>query len=145
MQINKPPEHTARVLPAWMRLLAILAGCLSGLSGFLVFGIAFLFVPLVLILGAIIQPYVPRLGRWVCSVGAVIVSAYAGIFLVPQAFGSIWALRYWHTPHDFGVLFLFVFSVGLVVWTDVVLVMNRRMGKTTNEIRRRVSGGVADL
>jgi hypothetical protein len=148
LQIDKPPEQRARVLPAWMRLLAILAGCSSGLSGSLVFGIVFLFVPIILILGAIIQPYMPRLGRWVCSVGAVLVSVYVGVFLAPQAFGLASMLPEYHTLHDLAVLFLFVFSIALVVWADVALVMNgmnRRLTKTTEEIGRRASNGTPNL
>jgi hypothetical protein len=89
LQSDKPLEEKAHNFPGWLRLPAILAGGLSGLAGFLVFGIVFCFVPIVLILGAIIQPYAPHLGRWVLLVGAMLVSVYVALFLAPQAFGAI--------------------------------------------------------
>lgn len=111
-------------------MLAVLAGCLSGFAGFLVFGIVFLFVPLILILGAIIQPFVPRLGRWVFGVGAMLVTVYVGVFLVPQALGTMSRLAQDHAPLDVALLFLFVLSITLVFWVDVALVMDER-GRTT--------------
>jgi hypothetical protein len=109
-----------------MRLLAIFAGCISAFAGFLVFGIVFLFVPVVLILGAIIQPSVPRLGRSVFAVGAMLVTVYVGLFLLPQTFGALSRLRENHTPHDIGVVILFALSIALVFWVDVALVISER-------------------
>jgi glucan phosphoethanolaminetransferase (alkaline phosphatase superfamily) len=131
LQTDKPLEGKAHNLPGWLRLLAILAGGLSGFGGFLVFGIVFCFVPVVLILGAIIQPYVPRLGRWVFSVGAMLVTVYVVLFLVPQAFGAITMLRHYHEPHDLAVLSLFVLSTALVIWLDAALVRNEKVKKTS--------------
>jgi hypothetical protein len=131
LQINSPEAQRADIFPNGIRLLAILAGCLSGFAGFLVFGIVFCFVPVVLILGAIIQPYVPRLGRWVFSIGAMLVSVYVALFVVPQAFGAITMLPDYHEPHDVAVLSLFVLSIALVVWLDVALVRNEKVKKTS--------------
>ena len=94
------------------------------------FGIVFCFVPVVLILGAIIQPYVPRLGRWVFAIGAMLVSMYVALFLVPQAFGAITMLPHYHEPHDLADLCRFVLSIALVVWLDVALVRNEKVKKT---------------
>jgi hypothetical protein len=128
LQINSPEAQRADIFPNGIRLLAILAGCLSGFAGFLVFGIVFCFVP---ILGAIIQPYVPCLGRWVFSIGAMLVSVYVALFVVPQAFGAITMLPDYHEPHDVAVLSLFVLSIALVVWLDVALVRNEKVKKTS--------------
>ena len=130
MPANKQVEHRVHIFPRGMRMLAVLAGCLSGFAGFLVFGIVFLFVPLILILGAIIQPFVPRLGRWVFGVGAMLVTVYVGVFLVPQALGTMSRLARDHAPLDVALLFLFVLSITLVFWVDVALVMDER-GRTT--------------
>lgn len=129
LPVDKRAGRKTHIVPSGIRALAILAGCLSGFTGFLSFGIAFLFVPVVLILGAVVQPYVPRLGGWIVATGAVILSVYAGMFPVPQAFGAISTLPLYHAPHDVGVLCLLVFSVALVVWVDVALLIDRRAGR----------------
>jgi hypothetical protein len=129
LQSDKPVEQRVRAFPTRLRLLAILAGCLSGFAGFLDFGIVFSSVPILLILGAMIQPYTPRLGRWVFAVGAMLVSVYAALFLVPQTFGAITMPPHYHEPHDLAVLFLFVSSTALVVWLDVALVRNEKLKK----------------
>jgi hypothetical protein len=133
LQNNEPLEQRGRIFPVGLRLLAILAGCLSGFAGSLAFGRVFIFVSIVLILGAFVQPYVPRLGRWVFSIGAILLSVYVGLFLVPLALGSISMLREYHAPHDLALLFLFVISIALVAWVDLALVMNQRVRKSTAE------------
>lgn len=137
MQANKPPEETVHIYPKGTRILAILAGCVSAFAGFLVFGSVFLFVPVVLILGAIIQPSTPHFGRWVFAVGAMLVTVYVGLFLAPQAVGVISMLAQYHAPHDIGLLFLFVLSIALVFWVDVMLVMSERARKSINVGTRR--------
>ncbi|MFZ0522996.1 MAG: hypothetical protein WAL95_18350 [Candidatus Acidiferrales bacterium] len=126
LQTNNSPEQTVHIYPSGTRILAILAGCVSAFAGFLAFGIVFLFVPVLLILGAIIQPSAPRLGRWVFAAGAMLVTVYVGLFLVPLAFGMVSMLRQYHTAHDIGLHFLFALSIVLVASVDVALVMSER-------------------
>jgi glucan phosphoethanolaminetransferase (alkaline phosphatase superfamily) len=102
-------------------------------AGFLAFGTVFCFVPIVLILGAIIQPYSPRLGRWVFAIGAVVVSFYVGVFLVPQALGSISMVRQYHSRHDLALLSLYFVSIMLVAWVDLALVISLKVRKTSVE------------
>lgn len=82
----------------------------------------FLLVPSILILGAIIQPYLPRSGRWILSGGALLVSLYVLVFLAPQAVGIFQTLRVYHGVRDLMLLSLFIVTILLVGWCDVALV-----------------------
>jgi hypothetical protein len=112
-------------MPSRIGWLAILAGCVSGLSGSLVFGPFFAVAACgVLILGAFIQPHLPRAGRWILAVGAVISSFYVGVFVAPQAAGMLWRLPLRHEINDIGLCSLFVLSTLLVAYFDFALVRN---------------------
>lgn len=131
MQRNELHNDGVRVLPSSLRVSTVLAGCIAGFADFLLFGVVFLCVPTPLILGAVIQPYVPRLGHWVLAIGALLVSAYVGVFLAPQTFGVISTLPLYHAPRDIGMVLVFVLSIALVAWIDVALVMHQRDRKTS--------------
>src|SRR5215469_2326358 len=70
-------------IPSRIRLLAILAGCVFGIVSFLHYGPFFLFIPSVLILGAIIQPRFPHLGNVLLAFGASIITLYRMFLAVP--------------------------------------------------------------
>ena len=109
-----------------IRWLAIVAGCFAAGAGFLAFGLVFLVVPSILVLGAIIQPYANRLGKWLMGAGAFVLSVFAGLFLAPQAVGMIWRLPLYHTFHDVALASLFSVSLALVGWCDASLVIDAR-------------------
>jgi hypothetical protein len=128
---NKGNDRGPRVLPDKLRVLSLAAGCISGLAGFFLFGIVFLVFPVLQILGAIIQPYSPRLGYWVLSAGVAILTASVGGFFGTQIFFIMRDIPHFHDPEILGVLFLFSLSLVLVVWVDVALIINERMRKKT--------------
>ena len=102
MKIGKSKNDTTRTVPRKVRWLAIAAGCLSGVTGSLLFGLVFSFFPAILILGAILQPHSRRWGRLLLSIGAVFLTAYVGLFIAPQALGAIMGLPLDHTFHAIG-------------------------------------------
>ena len=119
-------KKAVSVIPHRIRWLAISAGCVSGLAGLITVGLPPVFVPLPLILGAIVQPSAPRLGRWLLLVGAMLLSVSVGILFVPSAVERMAILSDNHDAGVVGVNFLFVLSIALVMWTDVELVINDR-------------------
>jgi hypothetical protein len=129
VKIGNFENYTTRAVPRKVRWLAIAAGCFSGVAGFLLYGLLFLFVPAILILGAILQPHSPRLGRWFLSVGALLLSVYVGLFLAPQAVGAIMGLPLDHTFHDWTVASVLLVSVVLVAWSDVALILEAKRSR----------------
>jgi hypothetical protein len=109
------------------RLLAISAGCFSALAGTLSLGPVFLLVPRFLILGAIVQPRSPRLGRWLMWVGAFCLS----LAVIPTGLGVLGdSMRAFHShaPEFMAAPFaLSLLSVVLVVWCDAALIVDAVM------------------
>ena len=118
--------------PANTRWLSIAAGCFAGAVGALAFGWVFPAMALVLVCGAIAQPYTPRVGKWLVWVGAAILTVNVGLFLLPQALGSMLVLA--RTPDTNLLLFFLadVVSVVLMVWCDVALVVEDRKTKAVS-------------
>lgn len=61
-------------IPLKTRWLAIGAGGLFGIVGCLHYGPFFLLVPSILLLGAIVEPSLPRLGKVLLAVGAAVLT-----------------------------------------------------------------------
>ena len=134
MQIGKQSCHTAEIVPSKVRWLAIATGCISGISGSLLFGPLFFLFPSIQILGAIIQPYSPRSGRFLLSFGAFFLSFYTFLFLGPQAFG---ALSMWRSIVDLNgiaLLVLLLVSLITVAWCDVALIVDAKRLKRSQRI-----------
>jgi hypothetical protein len=129
VKIGVSDNDTGRAVPRKVRWLAIAAGCSSGVGGSLLFGPLFSFFPAVLILGGILQPHSPRLGRWLLWIGAVFSSAYVGLFVAPQAVGAIMGLSLDYTLQDWGVVSVLFVSVVLVAWSDVSLIVEAKRSK----------------
>jgi hypothetical protein len=113
------------------RWLAIAAGCLSGVAGALQYGPFSLIIPSVLVLGAIIQPWSFRPGKWLMWLGAFFLTLYVGFLFAPQivditvnsGLRSLDSLRIW-------ILFsLTAASVLLVVWCDIALAVEGRRSR----------------
>jgi hypothetical protein len=130
LRINAAPGQTTKIIPSKIRWVAIAAGSLSGFTGSLLFGPLFLLIPSPLILGAIVQPYSPRPGRSLMSVGAFFLSLYAGLFVAPQAYGAISMLHLYYALNHITLLGLLLVSLSFVIWCDIVLVADSRRLKS---------------
>lgn len=112
------------------RVIAIAAGCFSGAAGSLEYGPFFLIVPAVLVLGAIIQPWSTRPGRWLMWLGAFFLTLYEGAFFVPQIAEVITSQFASLDSVAIQVLFLLTLvSVFLIIWCDAALVVDARRSK----------------
>jgi hypothetical protein len=111
-------------VPLKTRWLAIGTGGLFGIVGCLHYGAFFLFVPSILLLGAIVEPWLPRLGKVLLAVGAAVLTFYS-LFLGLPAVLLIRGLGH-HSLEDSVFLVLSLLSVVLVILCDVMLVKNER-------------------
>lgn len=119
-----PAEQQPQIVkafPDWLRWLAILTGCVTGLAGSLVYGVGFLLPPSVLVIGACIQPYLPPPGRWALLIGAMLTSVLAFLFLAPPVLGVFWGQPRHLDLRLLGLFSLFALSVVLVAWCDVAI------------------------
>ena len=121
-------SHTSIVSPLGTRWLVIGAGCFYGLVGFLHYGWFFVFVPIILVFGAVVQPWFSRLGRWLLALGAFIVTIYGLLFAAP-AVELIGRLPLHHSLEEVVSLLLFLVTVLLIVWCDVALIMEERKSR----------------
>ena len=130
MRINSPAGQSAEIVPAKIRLLSIATGCFTAIGGSLVVGVLFSIPPIILILGAIAQPYLRVIGRWLIGVGAVLLSLEVLVFVVVIPEG-IRLLRLYHDRNFVGTLSFSIASVLLVAWCDVALIVDaRRLSQT---------------
>jgi hypothetical protein len=111
-------RHAYQLVTPGTRRVAIIAGCLAGVTGSLASGPLFFFLPAILILGAILQRWSPRPGRWLMWLGAV---------LLTQNFGGLCKVAL-ESSQSLGfdqliIRSLLILSVGLIWWCDVALVI----------------------
>jgi hypothetical protein len=128
LKMGSSKSHTNVVIPNRTRWLVIGAGCFYGLVGFLHYGWLFVFVPIILILGAVVQPRFNHLGRWLLALGTFIVTLYGMSFAVP-AVELIGRLPLHHSLEEVVFLLLFLVTVLLIVWCDVALIMEERKSR----------------
>src|SRR5277367_6183861 len=83
MSNGESRNYADQLVPPRTRWLAIVAGCVSGLAGLLPFGPLFSALPLILVLGAILQRWSPHLGRWLMWLGAFYLTLVVAVFLGP--------------------------------------------------------------
>lgn len=114
------------------RWLAILAGGISGIAGVLPYGLFWLLIPSILILGVIVQRWSPSPGRWLMWLGAFLLTLNVGLFLAP-ALLEIRSLRSTHDVNLLAVIVLALASVVLVGWCDVALVVDARRSRSARE------------
>ncbi|HEV2488721.1 MAG TPA: hypothetical protein VGT03_02850 [Candidatus Acidoferrales bacterium] len=132
MTVTNSGRLTGQVVPRRTRWLAIAAGCLSGLAGSLSFGPLMFAFSLLLILGAIVQPWWHRPGRWLLAFGAFIQTFYSFLFVLPGAIFIIQSppLLQGDSLIALIALPLIPTSVALVVWCDIALIVDaRRSGR----------------
>src|SRR5271154_605471 len=110
------PSQTPEIFGRRTRWLAIIAGLFVGIAGSLRLGPGFAIWPSILILGAVIQPRLPRAGRGLICAGALLLSFW--VFDI----GVLMLLE--HRPSDkVGVLGLTLASILLVVLCDLAIVI----------------------
>jgi chromate transport protein ChrA len=125
LRINSPTSQSTEIVPAKIRLLSIATGCFTAIAGSLVVGLLFSIPPIILVLGAIVQPYLSVVGKWLIGVGAVLLSLEVMVLVVVIPEG-IRLLRLYHDRNFLGTLSFSIASVLLVTWCDVVLIIEAR-------------------
>jgi hypothetical protein len=99
-----------------VRWLAIAAGCFTAVAGSLGLTLGFVIVPIILIVGAIVQPRFTRAGRVLMCAGALSLSFWMlsfCVFILPES-------RFAGRP---GAIAFTIVSALLVVWCDVAIVI----------------------
>jgi len=102
------------LVAARTRWLAILAGCVAGITGALSVSLFFPIVPSLLILGAIAQHRFHRFGFWLMVVGALFLSLWV---LPIGAIVLLGSLRTLHLYRDFNIV------AGILGWTGSFLLL----------------------
>ena len=113
------------------RWLVIVTGCVSGVAGSLPFGPLFSVVPAILVLGAVLQRWSPRFGRWLMWLGAFFLTVDVGAFLGPVVLSVLRPPRFLDS-NILIILSLCIVAVVLVCWCDVALVIGSRRSKTAS-------------
>lgn len=120
MKTDISESRTSPVLPRGVRVLAITTGLFTGFT-FIAGGLPGLLLGLMLVVGAGVQPWTHRAGKWLLIAGAFSVTVLSGSLVVSASLH----LRGLSTFdfHTIGLpLFLFVLTV-LIVWCDVWLIV----------------------
>jgi hypothetical protein len=116
--------YEKRVLPRKVRRLAVVTGCVVGIAllSFKWLAVAGIF----LIVGAAVQPWMPRTGRWVLSVVAPLLGVWivpmGGLFLLGAVKGETLGLDFYSR----GLAFAWMLSPILLIWCNVALVVEAR-------------------
>jgi hypothetical protein len=116
------------IVPAGTRWLALLVGCLD--LAFIGWAHAALpstlVVPTSFVLGAIIQPYSPRPGRWLLWVGAFYLSLIGLPYLALMVAGAASHLRDSISLNSLLLLLATVAPLVLLIWCDAALILDAR-------------------
>jgi hypothetical protein len=117
------------IVPTGTRWLTLLVGCLD--LAFVVASmphapVSTLVVPTSFVLGAIIQPYSPRPGRWLLSVGAFYLSLSVVPYLALMVVGGALHLRDSISLNSLLLLLALVAPLLLLIWCDVALILDAR-------------------
>lgn len=130
MRYNVLPNQTTGVVPGKIRLLSIATGSFTAIGGSLVIGIPFLIPPIILVFGAIAQPYFRVVGKWFIGLGAVLLSAEVMVLaaVIPE---SVRLLRLYHDRNFVATLSFSIVSVLLVAWLDLALIIYARQLEET--------------
>lgn len=125
MQANSSTSQSTKIVPVKIRLLSTVTGCFTAIAGSLAFGLLFSIPPIILVLGAVSQPYLRVAGKWLIRVGAVLLTLEVMVLLVVIPEG-IRLLRLYHDRNFLGTLSVSIASVLLVTWCDVALITEAR-------------------
>jgi hypothetical protein len=108
-------SRTNQIVSRRLRWFAISTGCFAAIALTVALGPAFALMPSLLILGALLQPIFPRLGRGLICAGALWMSFW--VFDV----GILMARETRFADHP-GVISLTLASVVVVAWCDWAIV-----------------------
>jgi hypothetical protein len=133
-------NYAEELVASKTRLLALITGCVSCVAGSLPFGPLFSLLPAILVLGAVLQRWSPRPGRWLMWLGAFFLTVEMGLLLGPTV------LR---PPHvlDTNILIVFTLcsvSLVLVGWCDVALIIDSRRAKSVPDLANQAFPRAAD-
>jgi hypothetical protein len=113
-------SYKSRILPRKLRFLAVMTGCVVGIALMSYTWRSLSAIPL--ILGAVLQPRVPRMGRLLLSVAAPLLSAWVVPLGVIMLVGTVRGDPF---PHDFlgvSLTLAWILSPILLLWCDATLV-----------------------
>lgn len=130
MKTDSSKSRTSSVLPRGLRVLAIATGIFTGLTFFAVV-IPWL-LALMLIVGAAVQPWTHRAGKWLLIAGAFSVTVLSVTLVV----GASFHLRSL-SPFDFDTIALplfFLILAILIVWCDVGLIVHAIRSRHRSEL-----------
>ena len=117
-------ESKNRILPRNVRWLAVVTGCVVGIA-LLSFKWA-ASCGIVLIVAAVVQPWMPRTGRWVLSVVAPLLGVWivpmGGLFLLGAVKGETLGIDF----SSRGLALAWMLSPILLIWCNVALVVEAR-------------------
>ena len=99
----------------------MITGSFTAIGGSLILGWLFSISPIILIFGAITQPYTRYVGKLMVALGAVMLTSEVVIlaFAIPS---GIRLLQTYHDRYFLAILSFSMVSVSRVTWCDIVLV-----------------------
>lgn len=130
---NQTSGQSTDIIPRGTRWLALLVGCIAFVAESMPPSpVSTLVVPTSLILGAIIQPYSPRPGRWILSVGAFYLSLSGVPYLALMVAGGAMHLLNSQSLDSLLLLLALVAPLVLLIWCDLALILDaRRQGRNS--------------
>ncbi len=123
MGINESESRTW-IVSRRTRWLAIATGCITAVAGSVSLTVLIAIVPILLILGAVVQPRYPRSGLGMMLLSALSLSSWVIPIGIGIMFESVSTLRKYHDFNMVAVTALYVVSFFLVVCCDAVLVID---------------------
>jgi hypothetical protein len=114
--------YGTQTIPNEIRWLALTAACVSCVTGALLSDLLLFLAPSILIVGTLVQPYSPRPGKMILSLGALLLSLYVVLSLSPSAFEMVMSLRVGPSVTQELLFSMLVISVSLIACLDVKLV-----------------------
>ena len=83
MAFGESANLTDKIVSSKVRWFAVATGCFTAVAGAFSFGFGFAIVPSFLIVGALLQPYFPRVGRGLLCAGALWLSFWVFAIGIP--------------------------------------------------------------
>jgi hypothetical protein len=144
MSNGETRNYAEQLVAPRTRWLAIAAGCVSGLAGSLPFGPLFSALPLILVLGAVLQQWSPHPGRWLMWLGAFFLTMDVAVFLGRAVLSPMRLLAPYYDRNILIVFVLSLASLALVGWCDVALIIDARKSQDASAPANQGFPRVAD-
>jgi hypothetical protein len=119
VQAGDPNKQEPASLPRYTRWLAIGAGVLATFV-FLPYGLPGLLLASMPIVGAAVEPYIGRAGKWLLIAGAMSLTVVGAAGL----FALVLRERSWPGSNNIVFTSLLTISMALIVWCDVALIIH---------------------